>query len=275
MWAGAEMKIRVNGNPCETESIGLYDLRKELGAGGENLVVILNGYQTQEDIAIHGGDEIVLIQKGELPPQEAMEAMLCARHTPGVYEKVKAAHVAVAGLGGLGSQIALALARTGVGNLHLIDFDVVEPSNLNRQQYRICHLGMPKAQALLQEIGEINPYVCVTAERLRLTEQNCMDTLRGDDIICEAFDVPEAKAMLVNTVLAECPEKYVVSASGMAGYGSGNEIRTRRVMKNLYVCGDGETGAKPGCGLMAPRVGICAGHQANMVLRIILNELEA
>ena len=154
------MKIRVNGTPGKRRHRALRPAKGTGGRQGENLVVILNGYQTQEDIAIHGGDEIVLYPKGELPPQEAMEAMLCARHTPGVYEKVKAAHVAVAGLGGL-DRTALCARAHRRGNLHLIDFDVVEPSNLNWQQYRICHLGMPKAQALLQEIGEINPYVCV------------------------------------------------------------------------------------------------------------------
>lgn len=268
------MKISLNGAPQNTEAATLHELGELCGYGAE-AVVIINGFQTAADMPLSPGDEIVLINKGQMPDGEAMEAMLCARHTPGVYAKVKAARVAVAGLGGLGSNIAISLARTGVGHLHLIDFDTVEPSNLNRQQYRICHLGMAKAEALAAQISEINPYVQVSAERVRLTEQNTAELLAEDEIVCEAFDDPQAKAMLVNTMLEKCPEKYIVAASGMAGYASGNGISTRKVMGRLYLCGDGETAAKPGCGLMAPRVAICAGHQANMALRLILGETQA
>lgn len=263
--------IRVNGKPLATDAASLYALREK----GAETVVILNGYQTAEDLPLKDGDEVVLVRKGEFPPRDAFEAMLCARHTPGVYEKVKNARVAVAGLGGLGSAVALHLARTGVGYLHLIDFDVVEPSNLNRQQYRVSHLGLPKAEALRLEIADVNPFVRVEAECVRLNGQNAAKLLKHDKIVCEAFDDPEAKAMLVNALLSECPETYIVASSGMAGYGSANEIRTRRAMNRLYICGDEKTGAQPGCGLMSPRVGVCAGHQANMALRIILDEMEA
>ena len=270
MWGVAEMWIRLNGKGYETRAESLYALCRELGFTSENRVVILNGYQSGEDIPLHKGDVITTIEKGKLPPEDCLEEMLCARHTPGVHEKVRKARVAVAGLGGLGSNIALSLARTGVGTLHLVDFDVVEPSNLNRQQYRISHLGMSKAEALKQEIAEVNPFVRVVAETLRVTRENAPALFKEDPIVCEAFDNPEAKAMLVNTLLTQCPEKALVAASGMAGYGSGNQIKTRRVMENFYLCGDGETAAEPGCGLMAPRVAICAGHQANTVLRLIL-----
>ncbi len=267
------MEIMLNGAKRETAACTLHALRDECGNTPAD-VVILNGYQTDEDAELSQGDTVTFIKKGELPPREALEAMLCARHTPGVYEKVRSARVAVAGLGGLGSNIALSLARTGVGFLHLIDFDVVEPSNLNRQQYGIRHLGMPKAEALKAQIAEINPFVDVVAEQLRLTEQNVASVFSKDEIVCEAFDSPEAKAMLVNALRERWPEKYIVAASGMAGYASANEIFTRKVMGRLYICGDGQSAARPGCGLMAPRVAVCAGHQANMVLRLILGEAE-
>lgn len=264
------MNITLNGKSVETDAKALH----ALPGWDEERVVILNGYQTNDDLPLKEGDTAVLIRKGELPPEEAFEAMLSARHTPGVYEKVKAARVAVAGLGGLGSSIALHLARTGIGHLHLIDFDVVEPSNLNRQQYRICHLGIKKAEALKQEIADINPFIEVRAECVRLNEENAAVLLKDDEIVCEAFDDPVSKAMLVNTLLMHCPQKYVVASSGMAGYESGNTIRTHRAMNRLYMCGDGFTGAQPGRGLMAPRVAICAGHQANMALRILLGETD-
>lgn len=99
--------------------------------------------------------------------------------------------------------------------------------------------------------------------------------LKDDEIICEAFDRPDRKAMLINTLMQHLPQKKIVSASGMAGFESSNTIQTKRRMQNLYVCGDGETSAMVGRGLMAPRVLICAGHQANMVLRLILGLQEA
>ena len=266
------MEIRINGRPVDTALQRLKDAVREECGDTRDMVVILNGYQTEENLPLADGDDVTVIRRGVMPGKGEMERMLCARHTPGVHEKVKQARVAVAGLGGLGSNIAISLARMGVGRLHLIDFDVVEPSNLNRQQYRICHLGMRKAEALKQELAEINPFVDVRAQCVRLTAENAAAVLREDTVVCEAFDAPEAKAMLVNTILTECPDKVVVAASGMAGYGSGNDIHTRRVLKNLYICGDERTQAQPGCGLMAPRVAICAGHQANTVLRVLLDE---
>lgn len=138
------MKLKINGKPTETQSRSLAELRQQLCSGVQNPVVILNGFQTEEDLPLQDGDEVVFIQKGVMPPQDVLETMMSARHTPHVHEQVKRARVAVAGLGGLGSNLSVALARTGVGHLHLIDFDVVEPSNLNRQQYTVRHLGMAK-----------------------------------------------------------------------------------------------------------------------------------
>lgn len=268
------MRIILNGKVTETACTTLFALAESCGCVDGSRVVIVDGYQTEEDLPLRDKMSVTLIEKGVMPNRESLEAMLAARHSPGVYEKVKAARVAVAGLGGLGSAIALSLARTGVGQLHLVDFDVVEPSNLNRQQYRITHLGMEKAEALKQEIAEVNPFVQVVSETVRVHSGNAADLFRDDQIVCEAFDRPEAKAMLVNTLLEAFPDKPVVAASGMAGFESSNRITTRRVMDRFYLCGDGETAAELGQGLMAPRVGICAGHQANMVLRLILGETE-
>lgn len=202
--------------------------------------------------------------------QDDFEAMLSARYTPCVHAKVKQARVAVAGLGGLGSNTAVALARTGVGQLHLVDCDVVEPSNLNRQHYRIKHLGMPKTEALRLEIEEINPFITVKVDMVQVTASNAAQLFAQDEIVCEAFDDPEAKAVLINSLLESFPNKKIVAGSGMAGYESSNTIRTKRFMKNLYLCGDGITEVGIGRGLMAPRVSICAGHQANMAVRLIL-----
>lgn len=263
------MKITLNGKPFETQENSVFALRKSLGFTENKTVTIKNGFALSENSPIKDGDNVFFIEKDILPDHDSLDVMMKARLTPGVYEKIKNAKVAVAGLGGLGSSIAEALARTGVGHLHLIDFDTVEPSNLNRQRYRICHLGMAKSEATAMQIKEYNPFIKVKAEQVRITAENAAEIFAEDDIICEAFDSPEAKAEMINAILEKCPHKKIVAASGMAGLESSNTIVTKRIMKNFYLCGDGVSAAEEGRGLMAPRVDICAGHQANMVLRLI------
>ena len=262
------MELTINGKKMELECKTAFEVRAHLGQHED--IVILNGFQIEGNAELKEKDQLTIIRKGIIPKREELESMMMSRHTPYVHEKLKKGKVAIAGLGGLGSNIAIMLARIGVGQLLLVDFDVVEPSNLNRQSYYISHLGMAKTEALKKQIMEINPFIKVDIQKIRVTEQNVKELFYGFDIICEAFDKPEAKSMLVNNALEELPDIKVVSASGMAGYESANLIKTRRPMKNLYVCGDFENGAKVGRGLMAPRVQICAGHQANMILRLLL-----
>jgi sulfur carrier protein ThiS adenylyltransferase len=204
--------------------------------------------------------------------EDEMWGQLAMRHTPEVSHKLRQARVAVAGLGGLGSQIAVMLARCGVGTLHLIDCDIVEPSNLNRQVYRICHLGKRKVDALCEELKTIQPYCHVVTTHIRMDESNAVDVLRDDTLIIEAFDDAAAKAMLVNTMLTRTKDSIVIAASGMVGCGDSNDIRTERVNRRLYICGDRTSDLSDGLALMAPRVMICAGHQANMAVRLILGK---
>ncbi len=264
------MNVYVNGKDRTTECDSLDSLRKKLFSEASNIIMIYNGFQTENHIMLKEGDSISFIEKGVMPSEDELEALMMARHTPFVHEKVKSARVGIAGLGGLGSNVAVALARTGIGHLHLVDFDIVEPSNLNRQAYKISHLGMKKTEALKSEIKDINPYIKVTIDSEKVTENNAAILFENDPIVCEAFDRPEYKAMLINTLLENKPGIKLVSASGLAGYESSNSITTTKVFNNLYLCGDGKSNAEPGRGLMAPRVSICAGHEANMILRLIL-----
>ena len=162
----------------------------------------------------------------------------------------------------------LALARTGVGCLHLIDFDRVDITNLNRQQYFACQLGQLKTDALKETLREIAPYCKIVTDPVRITEDDLAELLAEDDIICEAFDGSEAKAMPVNGVLERFPEKYLLSSSGMAGIASANTIQIRHVFRRFYLCGDGVSDVDGGMGLVAPRVMACAAHEAHMVIRI-------
>ncbi len=189
-------------------------------------------------------------------------------------EKISKARVAVAGLGGLGSNIAVSLARAGVGSLYLVDFDRVERSNLNRQYYGMRHLGRYKTEALREVIAEINPDVKVTVGQVRVTAENVLTLFGGEKIVCEAFDAPESKAMLVNALLTGRDDCIVIAGSGMAGLGSANKMLTKRVNPRLYVCGDGASGIGEGVFLAAPRVAICANHMAHMALRLIIEEVD-
>lgn len=210
-----------------------------------------------------------------IPTAEEFEQALIERHTRPVYDKLRAARVAIAGLGGLGSNIAVALTRAGVGELLLVDFDRVELSNLNRQQYDTADLGRLKTEALRERLHKINPYITLHHLTARVDPTNAATIFGGYSIVCEAFDKAATKAMLINTLLEQCPDTTIVAGSGMAGTLSANSITTRRVFRRLYLCGDGTTDMADANGLMAPRVAVCANHEAQMVLRLILGETEA
>ncbi|MBR6384622.1 MAG: sulfur carrier protein ThiS adenylyltransferase ThiF [Ruminococcus sp.] len=201
--------------------------------------------------------------------KEEIYSALEERHGKDIQKKFAAASVVVCGLGGLGSNIAVSLARAGIGNIHLIDFDRVDVSNLNRQQYFVSQLGEYKSDALLNNLKNISPYTVITSQCVKLNEENIPELLAPYDIICEAFDKADQKAMLVNSVLENFPEKYLISGNGMAGFGSSNDIITRRITKRFYICGDGKSDISDGIGLVSARVAVCAAHQANMILRII------
>ena len=210
----------------------------------------------------------------DIPTREEMYAALAERHGAELQEKLNSASVAVCGLGGLGSNIAIALARAGVGKLHIIDFDKVDISNLNRQQYFPGQLGEPKTEALFDTLKRIAPYCDIKKDCIKLSEDNIKQLLADESIIAEAFDKADQKAMLVNYVLENMPEKYLVAASGMAGLASSNMITTKQITSHFYICGDGVSDIADGMGLISSRVLICAAHQAHAVIRIIAGEYE-
>lgn len=231
------------------------------------------------------------------------EKNILSRNVEGTFNKLKSAKVCILGLGGLGSNAAVLLARAGIGYLKLVDFDIVEASNLNRQQYRIADINMKKTEALKNIIEEINPFVKVEILDIKVDEKNLHLAVKDTDIIIEAFDNAETKAMLIGELLSTNKEenirekkdefaknlvnksqsnntytnlmnkkKIVISASGMAGLGSSNEIQTKKINKNFYLIGDFYSDYEEFTGIMSTRVMLCAAHQANLVLRIILGE---
>lgn len=209
-----------------------------------------------------------------IPTKEEMLQALIQRNGETLQKKFSSATVAVCGLGGLGSNIAVSLARAGIGKLILIDFDRVDITNLNRQQYKAAQIGRFKTDALSENLKEIAPYIKTECHTARINKENALSLLEKADIICEAFDNAECKAMLTDTVLENMPNKFLVAASGMAGMGSTNSIKTKRITKKFYLCGDGVSDVNDGIGLVAPRVMLCAAHQAHTVLRILAEEFE-
>ena len=208
------------------------------------------------------------------PTKDEWKKALEERHGKELQQAFSSATVAICGLGGLGSNIAIALARAGIGKLILIDFDRVDITNLHRQQYKADQIGMYKTDALTDNLREIAPYIELEAHTERITEDNAVTLLSDADIICEAFDDAECKAMLTNTILSELPDKYLVAASGMAGMGVTNSIKTRRITSRFYLCGDETSEVSDDIGLVAPRVALCAAHQAHTVLRILAKQFE-
>lgn len=202
---------------------------------------------------------------------ELKEEDLLQRNVKGISEKLKKVKVCILGLGGLGSNVAVLLARSGIGYLKLVDFDIVEASNLNRQQYRISHINMKKVEAIKNIIKEINPFVEVDILDIKVSKENIHSIVGDIEIVVEAFDRAETKAMLMEELLTNT-NKIVVSASGMAGLGSANEIVTKKIKDNFYLVGDNYSDYEEYLGIMSTRVMICAAHQANMVLRLILGE---
>ncbi|MCL1811298.1 MAG: sulfur carrier protein ThiS adenylyltransferase ThiF [Methanomassiliicoccaceae archaeon] len=205
-----------------------------------------------------------------LPNMDDLDAVLSSRHSPDAYEAIRKAKIGIAGLGGLGSNAAAMLARAGISRLTIADLDVVDLGNINRQHYYLEQVGIAKVNATEELLRKINPYIKVEKHCMRLTPGNIPDVFMGCNVVCEAFDVPSEKAMLINTLLEKCSGIKVVSGSGMAGFGRSNDIRTEKLFADLYICGDGIDMEGAEGGLMSPRVNICAGHMANAVISLLI-----
>ncbi len=187
------------------------------------------------------------------------------------YKKIlKTKCVGIAGCGGLGSNCAVSLARVGIGKLIIADYDVIVESNLNRQYFFYDQIGQKKAYALRENINKINPSVVVKAYDIKLNSNDIARLYKNCDVIVEAFDLAEMKQMIIETVLAEMPDKYVVSGVGLAGWG-GNNLFTTKQFGKLFICGDSQNEVSEELPPLSPRVCIVANMEANQVMEILLN----
>lgn len=197
--------------------------------------------------------------------------MVNTKKLNGIRKKLKEASVGIAGLGGLGSNAAVSLARAGIGKLVLVDFDKVEESNLDRQYYFLHQVGKPKVDAIKENIQNINPEVKVETCNLKLEKGVMEKPFKDVDVIIEALDDAEIKAAFIEEILVKLPRKPLVAASGVAGYGNSERIKTLR-SGNLFLCYDEYAPSSEEDVLMAPRVALMANWEANLVLEIILGE---
>jgi len=189
---------------------------------------------------------------------------------PELRARLRECTVAIIGCGGLGSNVAEMLVRSGVGRLVLVDFDVVDERNLNRQFFFRDQIGMPKVIALAENLRRIRSDVRLDTVQERASAETLVGISRGACAIVEAVDDAATKAMIVNTALERLPEIPLVTASGLAGYGSTNAIVTERMADNLYVVGDLTSDVRDGHPLFASRVMAAAAAQAHAVVRVLL-----
>ncbi|MBN1949491.1 MAG: sulfur carrier protein ThiS adenylyltransferase ThiF [Candidatus Cloacimonetes bacterium] len=202
---------------------------------------------------------------------ETLKRLYFSKHDPALLPRIRAAVVGIAGAGGLGSNVAFSLARVGIGKLIIADYDDVEISNLNRQQYFIGQLGKPKVEALKENLEKINPFSEYEIYLKKISRSNIARIFGDCQILVEAFDRAEMKEMLIESWLEYFPDKPLVAASGLAGYGKNEALHTSRY-DNVYICGDETSELPPRISPMAPRVALVANMQANLVLQLILEQ---
>ena len=189
-----------------------------------------------------------------------------------ILEKLKNSRIGIAGLGGLGSNAAVSLARAGVGHLILIDFDKVEKSNINRQYYFFNQIGKQKTNALKENIKKINPEIKIDAFNIKLKKGSMEKHFKDVDVIIEALDDANTKSDFIEEIVLKLPQKPIVAASGVAGYGNSDRISTKK-FKRLFVVYDEKASSCEEDVLMAPRVALIANWQANIAIEIILGKV--
>ncbi len=206
--------------------------------------------------------------------RQAMLEALEQRQGVWLTQRFQQATVAVCGLGGLGSHVAQALARSGIGRLILVDYDTVDLSNLHRQGYAVAQIGKYKTDAIRETLQAIAPYCEVVTHCVALCRENIPALLGDADVICECFDRADQKAMLLDCVAADLPASDLICASGMAGLGDGNAIVTRRLTQHIWLCGDGTSDVVQQGTLYAPRVMLCASQQALITLQVLAGKTD-
>lgn len=218
------MRIVLNGTPADTEFKSTSELLNGMCPGG---IAVVNSFTADADIELSEGDSVFIMNKDHIPSEKEADLLMSARDPSRIRSKLRSASIGIAGLGGLGSNIAAMLVRSGIGRLVISDMDTVDATNLNRQNYFYDDLGRPKTDATEDLLKRISPCTEIEKHQCRLTPENIPDIYGNCDIVCEALDSAEEKAMFINTVLEKCPDTIIISGLGMAGHGHSNSITTK------------------------------------------------
>lgn len=184
--------------------------------------------------------------------------------------KIQSYKIGIAGAGGLGSNCAMNLVRSGFREFKIVDFDKIEASNLNRQFYFDNQVGVPKVKALKKNLLDINKNVQIEAIELYIDNKNAKELFSDCDILVEAFDNADCKAMLVNNCYKK--GRLMVAVSGIAGWGESDSIKIRRVNEDLILVGDFLSEVSEELPPISPRVNIAAAKQADIILNYCLNK---
>lgn len=192
--------------------------------------------------------------------------------TKTIREKLRGKKVGIAGCGGLGSNAAVSLARVGVNSFVLVDFDVVDDSNLNRQYFFRHQIGLPKTVALRENILLIDNTLQIEIFTERLNEETMLKHFTSCDLIIEAFDQAEAKQLLLELFLSADTDQYLIMGNGMAGFGGFEKLRQEQWDDKVYICGDFESEISTELPPLGPRVAIVANMQANLALELLLKK---
>ena len=194
-----------------------------------------------------------------------------SKHNPKILSIISKKKIGIIGAGGIGSNAAVALARAGVGHLIIADFDIIQPSNLNRQYYFTDQIGKEKVFALKENLKRINPFILYTMVNNKINKLNLIKIFPDIDLLIEAVDKANQKKMILETWLEYYPDKPIIMASGIAGIGNNDIIHTRKI-DNIYICGDEKTESNDKNLPYAPKVAIVAAMQANLALKILLEQ---
>lgn len=265
------MKCYLNGEEkAISSSMTLGELLKK-----ENIsfdTALIGGFSMPLETKLSEHDDILAFDSQKMVDKALYERLWSARYGKKNFEKLQKTRVAICGAGGLGSHISISLARLGIGELLLIDKDVVDLTNLGRQCYDISDVGKPKVVQLKKIIERITPLTRVKTLHDTLDSSNYATYLEDYPYIMEAFDSAENKASLTEFILSHYPNKVLIGASGMSGHGDPNLISSKKVFGNYYLSGDGKSDM--GLGLLAPRVMLCAAHQASTLMTLLLSDKE-
>lgn len=264
------MNITING---QTVSVAPDTVTADVITNKSDDLWLLNGFAVDSDTPLQDGDALLCVSRNKVPDEATYDAVWNARYGTEIYTRFKQSHIPVCGTGGLGSHIAISLARLGIGELTIIDKDVVDLTNLGRQAYEMTDLGKPKVYALKNILHRINPFIKVNAVHTTIHSGNYDNYLKDFPYIVEAFDSAENKAELTSYVLTHYPQTIIIGASGVSGYDHPNTVQTKELFSRYYQTGDGHSEST--IGLLAPRVMLCAAHEATILLHLLLTQKES